>query len=415
MASVRKREWTHKGQKKEAWVVAYTDRHGDRRLKTFDKKKDADKYRTQVEVEVGQGTHVAPAASITVRALMGVWLEHMEARQRQGEIGAYHLEQMQRFSRLHIVPRLGDRLLPDLTFTVCDAWLADIAATKALRQGTRGKKLGAQAISANHRLAIALAFRKAMDYAVKRGWAAINNVAVAMRDRGNRRSDRTADRIRTFTTEEMERLLLAVDQRRFRQNERTFRMMKIAVHLAAFCGLRRGEVLGLTVDHIDTVNRVVRVRHSLTEYNELKGPKTASGVRDVPLPPHLVPVVEEWKRDHFVPNDRNLLFVGRERASFAGSTFTAVHWWAALRHAGLDRCAKKGEFHFHALRHYAASSWVEAGMPITDVAKLMGHSKFDETLQIYAHPLRRAEQHAATVMGIAERLLPKAEAASLSS
>ena len=43
--SVRKRTWkSPNGEPKEAWVVDYVDQHGDRHLKTFAKKRDADAH-----------------------------------------------------------------------------------------------------------------------------------------------------------------------------------------------------------------------------------------------------------------------------------------------------------------------------------------------------------------------------------
>jgi hypothetical protein len=52
--SVRKRSWTtDKGEAKSAWVVDYSDQGGKRRLKTFDKKRDADAYHAKVATEVG--------------------------------------------------------------------------------------------------------------------------------------------------------------------------------------------------------------------------------------------------------------------------------------------------------------------------------------------------------------------------
>ena len=56
--SVRKRKWvTRLGEPKECWVCNYTDAQGVRRLKTFDRKKDADAYHATVRVEVREGRH----------------------------------------------------------------------------------------------------------------------------------------------------------------------------------------------------------------------------------------------------------------------------------------------------------------------------------------------------------------------
>src|SRR5262249_26873636 len=54
--SIRKREWTtSKGEVREAWIVDYADQEGDRHIRTFEKKKDADAYHNTVKVDVRQG------------------------------------------------------------------------------------------------------------------------------------------------------------------------------------------------------------------------------------------------------------------------------------------------------------------------------------------------------------------------
>lgn len=86
MASVRKRKWTHKGPEKEAWVVAYTNQGGTRRIKTFEKKKDADRYRVKVEEELSRGAHVVLNDSARVSEAIDLYLRHCDRRVKMGEI-----------------------------------------------------------------------------------------------------------------------------------------------------------------------------------------------------------------------------------------------------------------------------------------------------------------------------------------
>ncbi|RUT92556.1 site-specific integrase, partial [Mesorhizobium sp. USDA-HM6] len=74
--SVRKRKWTTaKGLEKEAWVVDYVDGQGTRRLKTFEKKKDADAWEAKTTVAIDEGTHVADRATVSVKEAGAYWLE----------------------------------------------------------------------------------------------------------------------------------------------------------------------------------------------------------------------------------------------------------------------------------------------------------------------------------------------------
>src|SRR5215207_10631515 len=83
--SIRKRKWTTtKGEKKEAWIVDYVDQDGDRHIRTFEKKRDADAYHATVNVDVRQGVHSAPSKSITLARAAEDWLSHVarEGRER---------------------------------------------------------------------------------------------------------------------------------------------------------------------------------------------------------------------------------------------------------------------------------------------------------------------------------------------
>ena len=67
--SVRKRSWiAPNGEQKEAWVVDYRDQRGDRHIKTFARKKDADAHADQIGVDVRAGTHTPDRSSITIAA-----------------------------------------------------------------------------------------------------------------------------------------------------------------------------------------------------------------------------------------------------------------------------------------------------------------------------------------------------------
>ncbi|MFM9105777.1 MAG: tyrosine-type recombinase/integrase, partial [Chloroflexota bacterium] len=72
------------------------------------------------------------------------------------------------------------------------------------------------------------------------------------------------------------------------------------------------------------------------------------------------------------------------------------HWKSQLAAAGLR------DQRFHDLRHAAATLMIRDGLPITEVAAILGHSQTSTTLNVYAHVLPGANQRAADAM---ERLL----------
>jgi hypothetical protein len=107
--SIRKREWkSPDGETKEAWVVNYTDTGGKRRLKTFNRKRDADAYNARISGELRDGTHVADRASITVAEAGQLWLAACE-RQTDPKLERSLIERNKRDVKLHIDPRTSAR------------------------------------------------------------------------------------------------------------------------------------------------------------------------------------------------------------------------------------------------------------------------------------------------------------------
>ena len=66
--------------------------------------------------------------------------------------------------------------------------------------------------------------------------------------------------------------------------------------LAAWCGLRFGELTELRRKDIDLANGVIRVRRAVTRVGDqfvVGTPKSDAGIRDVAVPPHLLPMLRQ--------------------------------------------------------------------------------------------------------------------------
>ena len=121
--SVRKRKWvTRLGEAKEAWVVDYTDQQGDRHIRTFERKKEADDYHATVKVHVREGVHVAPHRSITVAAAAENWIKSAES----AALERATIEVYRGHARIHILPRIGKVKLANLTLPKVEAFRDDL-------------------------------------------------------------------------------------------------------------------------------------------------------------------------------------------------------------------------------------------------------------------------------------------------
>src|SRR5215831_10722678 len=110
--SVRKRCWTTKhGEKRERWVVDYTDQLGTRCLKTFARKRDADAHHAKVAVDVGAGIHTPDSRSVTVNEAGRLWLTGREA----AGVERSTLDSYRQHLDPHITPLIGATKLAALT------------------------------------------------------------------------------------------------------------------------------------------------------------------------------------------------------------------------------------------------------------------------------------------------------------
>jgi integrase len=87
--------------------------------------------------------------------------------------------------------------------------------------------------------------------------------------------------------------------------------LRLMVLPAAWCDLRFEELTELRRDDVDTQQGVLRIRRGVTwvEGEFIVGtPKSDAGIRDVAIPPHLLPVVQQHLRDNISGGRDGLLF-----------------------------------------------------------------------------------------------------------
>jgi integrase len=110
--SVRKRTWENQdGSKGEAWVAAYTDFSGKRRMRNFEKKHEAVAFHASVAGELRSGIHVPDSQSVTIAEAGRLWLQSCEAAGLERSTLDYYRQHLDR----HIVPLIGAVKLSRLT------------------------------------------------------------------------------------------------------------------------------------------------------------------------------------------------------------------------------------------------------------------------------------------------------------
>lgn len=150
--------------------------------------------------------------------------------------------------------------------------------------------------------------------------------------------------------------------------------------LAAWCGLRRGEIFALKWDDIDWAKGVVRVDESrcITEENDYidKRPKSENGVREVVVPEYLLNLLEDLKKSQMQVSDKpkkksKVKKTEKENKEARIFDMRPDSWSSYF--AKLVRDKNWPEISTHSLRHYHASWLYAQNIPDQYAAARLGH------------------------------------------
>ena len=255
--------------------------------------------------------------------------------------------------RCHLLPEFGEETpLEDITHLRIDAYRERMVA-----DGVASPR------SINHRLTILHGvFRRAVRV------FGLSHNPVALVDR---QPVRPSGDFRVLTPHEVQMLL---DAALTEQDRAVFAV-------AAFAGLRVGEIRALRWGDVDPQLSIIHVRQSYTHYGKFQAPKSGR-VRSVPLIPQAAePLFALRERGHTLEPD-DLVFLSPRRRVLNDSRLRR-RFYEATKRAGL------AHLRLHDLRHSFGTLAVQA-FPLTDVAAYMGHADI-ETTMIYIHHVPKTD------------------------
>jgi integrase len=369
--SVRKRVWKGSdGEPKEAWVVDYVDQHGDRHIKTFAKKRDADAHHAIVGVAVRAGTHTADSKSMTVARAAELWLESCEA----AGLERTTLTSYRQHAELHIIPVLGALKLSHLTVPLVRGF------EERLRKDGRSP---AMVRLARRALGGILAD------AQERGLVGQNVVYSLRKNRRSRRAEGNGKLkvgIDIPAPAEVRAIIGHLEGR--------WRPLLLT---AIFTGLRASELRGLKWSDVDLKRGELHVRQRADRHGTIGRTKSEAGERTVPLPPMVITALREHRlacprteQDLVFPNTKGniehrntIVYKGFHPAQVAAGIVAGN---GAAKYPGL-----------HTLRHFYASWCInrkaDGGLelPIKVVQTRLGHASIQMTADVYGHLFPRTD------------------------
>ncbi|WP_204080755.1 tyrosine-type recombinase/integrase [Mycobacterium riyadhense] len=316
------------------WQAAYTGPDGKRHKapRTYATDDDAIGWLNieRRKIELGTWGAVERSDGITLRAYATSWIEqrHLRPRTRQ------HYESM--LERL-ILPELGAAKIVTLTPAKIRTWHAELGADHPTRN--------AHAYALLHAICATAVQDEVLD-------ANPCRIRAAMQTKRKRDVD-------VLTPAQVDKLAAKMPAR-----------LRASVVLAAWCGLRWGETSELRRKDVSGDCALLRVRRAAT-YRKgefiVGQPKTAAGIRDVSVPPHIRPIIKVHLKNHVgLPAD-SLLFPDDDGTHLRPDRYR-THWEKARTAIG------KPNLRVHDLRHVGAVLAAQSGATTAELMHRLGHT-----------------------------------------
>jgi integrase len=337
---------------------------------TFRSKADAHAWLSHVETDIRRGAWVNPAEG---RQTLAYWAErwlattvHLRATTKRGYEVAL---------RTHVLPTFGQQPVSRIDQPAVRAWVAELA-----RNGSApGTIAGARKV-----------LRLVLGTAVDANAIATNPCDRVRVPRGRR------EEMHFLSAEQVEAVADAIEHPPVRRaghgaspsGRHHFADYAALIRLAAYSGLRAGEIAGLRVRRLHLLQGKVEVAETLTDVDGtlVSNTSTKSGkVRTVPIPRF---IAEELAPLLAGKSPGDYVFTSPEGGPLRHSNFYRRHFLPAVERAGLPDGVR-----FHDLRHTFAGFLIAEGAHPKAIMERMGHSSITVTLDRYGHLLPSLEEH----------------------
>lgn len=314
------------------------------RSKTFTVFEEARRFKAVLEGDTANGSWIDPkAGQKTVKQFADEWFPTVHGLRETSKA------QLRGSVFYNVVPEFGGLPLSGVTHAHVQLWVTQ-----------QVERLSASTVRKN-----VFALRRMMQAAVRQGLIKSNPA-----DEISLPSARCAEQ-RFLTKEEITRLSENIKPR--------YRAM---VLVAAFGGLRFGELCALRRKDVDPMRSTVRVTQTLMDVNNRVSfgpPKTKASVRTVTIPRSIMTELVRHMDEYTVRESDGLVFTFKNGNPIRRAWFRTRTWLPALTAADLEGVR------FHDLRHTFVSLWVSLGRNAKEVSKVAGHSSVAFTLDRYGH------------------------------
>jgi integrase len=343
----RRRSGTVRKLSSGRWQARYLKPDGERvnAPGTFTTKTDAMRWLAAVETDIGRGDwHDPRSGDVPYDEWAERWLAVKEPKLAPSTIDLYRYA-----IRGHIGPRFGPVEVGRITAVDVQGWLAELHASG----------LSPNTVAKAYRV-----LKGSLDAAVDAGLI-----------------KQTPCRLKGAGTERTREMLIATPEQVALLVETAGPRWDALLRVAAYCGLRWGELGGLRRCDVDLDAGTIRVTRKLAEVNGTLSygpPKTAAGRRTVGVPSFVARSLAVHLDLCAEPGSEGLVFPALEGGPMRRSNFRRRVWEPATRAAGVPG------LRFHDMRHTAATLAAASGTSLKALMARIGHASAAAALR-YQH------------------------------
>jgi integrase len=307
---------------------------------TYDSRIDAEGWLANERKLIELGEWSPPESRAALKALAGVTLrEYSEHWMRDRDLTPKTRALYARLLKTRILPSLGDEVLRAVTAAKVRAWWVGL-----------GKDTPTSSTHAYQLL-------KAMfNTAIEDKAATENPCQIKAAGKPPKPRD-----VKPLTPAELEKVAEKVPEQ-----------YRVAVPVAAWCGLRFGELIELRRKDVHTEgDRIaLRIRRGATIVDKalvIGPPKTDAGIRDVTVPPHVAEMLREHMQKHTGRGPESFVFTTTRGNRLSKTAFTksVKRGFAAVG---------KPDMRVHDLRHVGATLAAQAGATTKELMARLGHT-----------------------------------------
>lgn len=371
MATIAKRRWkTGKGENREAWVLAWTDASGKRHKQQFEKKRDAEARRTEVTHQVASGTFRSDAASTTVEDAVKEYLKHLAARRDRGEKVTEHYYRNVEGQLLNYVAPQPERPV------VFDGGIGPVKLSQCTAKvvGDFRDRLRDSGVGVVTARRVIGSLSRSFKHAVESDLIAVNPAA-NIRVTGKR-----GEGSKKVVAPSKADLSAAIAEAKGG--------LAIRMRLSASTGVRASELYALRWKHVAFNAGELTIEGRVDAYKNEDVTKSEAGVRQIPLSASMLKELRSWKDAAKLKGSDDLVFPNT-KGGFLDHKNVLKREFRPLMNAVADKAKKEGRkfkpFNWHALRHFAISLWIEAGLQPKTIQTFAGHSTLALTMTRYGH------------------------------